>query len=121
MATAKKAPTDKLKKFFDSCPTQANFDLTADIAFTKKPKTMQKLYEKHYGYKPEPSLYHPVVIQWSIKGKGFGEFVFYRDGDKLYCQNEGMSKETILGIMYVLLDNCILTDPPSKKKKKDVV
>jgi hypothetical protein len=118
----KKKPADTLKRFFDSCPTQANFDLTSDIAFVNKPKTMQKLYEKRYGFKPESSLYSPVVIQWSIKGKGFGELVFYRDGDKLYCQNECMSKETILGIMYVLLDKCILTDPiPSKKKKKGVV
>jgi hypothetical protein len=115
---AKKKPTDALKRFFDSCPTRANFDLTSDIGFRKKPKAMQKLYEKQNGFKPEPSLYHPVVIQWSVKGKGFGELVFYRDGDKLYCQNECMSKETILGIMYVLLDKCILTDPVSPKKKK---
>jgi hypothetical protein len=112
---------DALKKFFDSCPTHANFDLTSDIAFTKKPKAMQKLYEKHYGYEPQPSLYHPVVIQWSVKGRGFGELAFYRDGDKLCCANEGMSKEFILGIMAMIVDKCVLTDPPREKKKKGVV
>jgi hypothetical protein len=118
MATKKKDPKDKLKRFFDSCPTSANFDLTSDVAFTKKPRAMQKLYEEHYGYEPQPSLYHPICIQWSIKGKGFGEFVFYRDGDKLICQNEGMSKETILGIMWLLVKRCTLTDPMPKKKNK---
>ena len=117
----KKNSGDALKKFFDNCPTQANFDLTADKAFIKKPKTMQKLYEKHYGYKPESSIYRPVAIQWSVKGTGFGELVFFRDGDKLYCANEGMGKEFILGIMAMIVNKCILTDPPTKKKKKGVL
>ena len=78
---------------------------------------MQKLYEKRYGFEPQPSLYNPVIIQWAVKGTGFGELAFYRDGDKLYCANEGMSKKFILGIMAMLVNKCILTDPPRKKKK----
>ena len=118
MAAKKSGSGLRLRKFFDSCPTTANFDLTSDVGFRKKPKTMEKLYEKRCGYKPQPSIYSPVVIQWSVKGKGFGEIVFYRDGDKLFCNNEGESKEFILGIMALLVDKCTLLDPVSDKKMK---
>jgi len=55
---------DALKKFFDSCPTHANFDLTSDIAFTKKPKAMQKLYKNIMGM--NPSL--PCTVPWLFNG-----------------------------------------------------
>ena len=35
------------------------------------------------------------LIQWGAKGVGFGEFAFVKEGDKVKCYTECMSKEFI--------------------------
>lgn len=44
------------------------------------------------------------VIRWGCKGVGFGEFAFAKKGDKVYCDNECMSREFVLAVFKAWLD-----------------
>jgi hypothetical protein len=115
-----KKTTVTLSQIFQRLKSNACFDLTTDIGCQKQPKTMAKLFKQQIGFVPKPHLFHPVVIKWSKKGVGFGELCFWQDGDKIYCDNEGMSKEFICEILLKILSKTILTMPPKpiRKKKK---
>jgi hypothetical protein len=106
-----------LIEIFKQFKTDANFDMTIDEAFAKKPKTMAEKYEKAYGFKPVPSIYHPVTVKWTAKGTGFGEFTFYSVDGKLHCQNEMMSKDFLKVMLCLIVDKATLDDPPVKNKK----
>lgn len=54
---------------------------------------------------------HDVHVQWTAKGIGFGEFYFYENDGKLYCDNEAMSKDFIKRMLCQMVDDCILSDP----------
>jgi hypothetical protein len=116
MKPSKKKPFD-LQKFFEKFKTDANFDMTIDENFRTKPKTMAKKYEKANGFKPVPSVYHPITIHWTAKGTGFGSFTFYSVDGELHCQNEMMSKEFIQIMLCLLVEKAILDDSEEKIKK----
>jgi hypothetical protein len=116
MKSKKKKPLD-LKKFFEKFKTDANFDMTIDESFAKKPKTMAKKYEKAYGFKPVPSLYHPVEVHWTAKGTGFGSFTFYSVDGVLHCQNEMMSKEFVQLMLCLLVEKAVFDDSEEEIKK----
>lgn len=112
-----------LQKLLNMFKTDARFDLSTDIGFRNKPKALAKLFKKQTGFMPKPQLFHPVVIKWSKKGVGFGELCFYQDGDKIYCDNEMMSKEFIFEVFMTILKKTILTEVQkprrvSKDRKK---
>ena len=50
------------------------------------------------------------IISWAEKGRGFGEYVFWKDGDKMIIDNECDSRESIKRVMCNLIDNCELAD-----------
>ena len=50
-----------------------------------------------------------IHLSFSIKGFGWGELLIYEKDEKLYCDNELMSKETIKKILNIMVDNCELT------------
>ena len=50
-----------------------------------------------------------VHLRFGVKGFGWGELYFYIRDDKLYCDNELMSKETIKKILNIMVDQCELT------------
>jgi len=50
---------------------------------------------------------------WSAKGRGFGNFYFYKN-DKdgyVWCGNEIMSREFIKDMLCKMVDNCVLDCP----------
>ena len=49
-----------------------------------------------------------IMFQWSLKGKGFGEFSFYSKNGKIYCDNECEDKEFIKMMLCKMVDDCIL-------------
>lgn len=52
-----------------------------------------------------------ATIDFSIKGLGFGQIVFYHaDDGTLCCANEHMDKTTLKMILGKLVDNCDLDD-----------
>lgn len=53
---------------------------------------------------------NPVYLRFGMKNFGFGELSFRVQGDKIYCENELMSKETIKKILNIMVDNCELMD-----------
>ncbi len=52
----------------------------------------------------------PVTFQWSAKGVGFGQFVFYMQDGVLHCDSELMSKQFIKETLCKMIDNCVLED-----------
>jgi hypothetical protein len=78
---------------------------------------MAKKYEKVYGYKPEPSIYNPIVVRWTMKGCGFGELTFYSIDGVLHCQNEMMPRNFIKRVLCFLVDKAILDDSEEDIKK----
>lgn len=54
-------------------------------------------------------LHHSFAVDWSLKGKGFGQLHFYIDNNKiLRCSNEMLPKDTIKRILNMMVDNCTL-------------
>ena len=51
-----------------------------------------------------------ICINWSEKGRGFGEYVFQMMDGELVCHNECDSKETIKRVLCTMVDQCILKD-----------
>ncbi len=51
-----------------------------------------------------------ITISWTVKGVGFGQFTFSQKDDKLFCSNEGMSREFIKRVLCDMVDNCELED-----------
>lgn len=53
------------------------------------------------------------TINWSEKGRGFGQYCFYHgDNRKLHISNECDGKNTIKRILNRMVDEAILDDEP---------
>jgi hypothetical protein len=50
------------------------------------------------------------IIYWSVKGRGFGEYAFYKAGDKLMCDNECDSKQAVKDVLCMLVDSVEFED-----------
>ena len=60
-----------------------------------------------------------IVINWSRKGWGFGQFHFYKnEKGQLMCSNECMSKESVKEILGMMVDLCELEDKRCEQCKK---
>lgn len=106
-----------LKEVFDSFPTRAFPCEFHNRDFEKKNSKVRKHFKKMYGVDPEPRLYFPILINWSEKGRGFGEYAIWAEGDKIYIDNECDSKETVKRIFCAMIDNAYLTDEPGRDTK----
>ena len=51
-----------------------------------------------------------VIIEWSEKGRGFGEYVFQIIDGKMVCHSEGDSKETVKRVLSNMVDQCEFID-----------
>lgn len=56
------------------------------------------------------SVLNDFTLAWTAKNKGFGQLFFYEKDGKIYCANEGVSKDFIKKIMTDLVDECMLED-----------
>ena len=52
----------------------------------------------------------PIVINWSLKGFGFGQVAFYEVNGELHCMNECMTKDRVKQILNMMVDQAILDD-----------
>ncbi len=55
-----------------------------------------------------------VIINWSEKGRGFGQYVFQIIDGKMICDNECDPKEAVKRILCTMVDQCEFTDPIKK-------
>jgi hypothetical protein len=93
---------------------QGNLTETSTRCFKWKnleTKTFLKKFEKEHGYIPTPRRFSIITINWSERGRGFGEYLFWQNGDKIYCNNEDDNKETIKRVLCQMVDQAILNDP----------
>lgn len=56
-----------------------------------------------------------VVIQWSEKGRGFGEYAFQLIDGKMVCHNECDSPEAVKRVLCMMVDQCEFSEPYDKK------
>lgn len=92
-------------KLFNSFNTYAHIvDCVNPQYDGDKPKKHKLYFGANYEDVPT------IVIKWSEKGRGFGEYVFqYKDG-QMYCHNECDSPETVKRILCTMVDQCIFDD-----------
>lgn len=55
-----------------------------------------------------------IVIQWSEKGRGFGEYVFQLVDDKMVCYNECDTPEAVKKVLCMMVDQCEFLEPYKK-------
>jgi hypothetical protein len=81
-----------------------------DRKFRTDPKDANIEYKKSWGFELKPDLYRPIEICWSEKGRGFGQYTFWQEDGKIYCQNECDSKASIKRVLCRMVDNAIFED-----------
>lgn len=102
----------KWKKFFDSFKTKVHlYDGSKPMYKGDKPKKQMLYNGCNYANKPI------VIFQWSEKGRGFGEYTFYEENGKLYCDNECDSKEQVMAVLLNFVNQAIFKDKIRKPKK----
>jgi hypothetical protein len=73
-------------------------------------KAFLKKFKKEYGYIPQSQIFSVISISWSEKGRGFGEYRFWQDGDKIYLDSEHDSKNAVKRILCTMVDQAILQE-----------
>jgi hypothetical protein len=108
---------NKLQRIFNSFPTNVTIcDGSKPMFKGDKPKKQKLFFGCNYEDQPT------VGISWSIKGRGFGEYVFYKENGKLKCKSEMDSREEVKRVLCTLVDQCEFTevhDPKERAPKYD--
>lgn len=118
MKNKKSSQTNKkrtLKDVFDSFPSRVWLDWH-DKEWEKDPEKAQSKFKEEWGDEFKPRLYFPISIQWSEKGRGFGEYTFWQEDGKIYCDNESDSRESVKKVLCQMVDQAILVDKEPKMK-----
>ena len=117
----KKKPKSKPKRknMFSGFGNRTTLDNSHDVGWrwarrTARREKLEK-QEKIYG-NPIPQLCHVVGIQWSEKGTGFGELVFFTKDGVLYCDNECRNRKDVRRIMRRLVDQAVFTEDLPRNK-----
>jgi hypothetical protein len=50
-----------------------------------------------------------IMFSWGIKGFGFGSTTFYYENEKLFCDNETLTKDQIKLLLCEFVDNAEFT------------
>jgi hypothetical protein len=104
----KQAKKSKLESIFDKFEDHVALSEWHQPAWVQPTKRFQEAYQKKYDAPYLPRYYHPVYIHWSEKGRGFGSYCFWRDDKgRIFCDNEGDSRETVKRILCRLVDKAI--------------
>ena len=112
-----KKKSDSLKRLLDSFPTHVSLPFHQACLFERAPrcfdwknletKAFLKKFKEKYGFVPRARIFSTIDISWSEKGRGFGEYSFWQDGEHIHCANEGDSKETVKRILCAMVDQAI--------------
>jgi len=101
-----------IEDFLDNCPTIVRICDGSKPAFEGDICEKQNIY---FGcnYNNIPT----VVIEWSEKGRGFGEYTFQIIDGKMVCNNECDSKETVKRILCKMVDQCTFLEELESNKE----
>jgi hypothetical protein len=98
-----------LEKVLDTMPDCICLDWHDEQAFTDS-KAYMKRMRKTNGLALKKRHFQPIVIQWSLKGVGFGEYVFFQRDGKIYCDNEAMSRDSVKKVLCLMVDQAIFPE-----------
>jgi hypothetical protein len=112
-----------LKDLFQSFPTRVTLGNSHDVGWRWKGARRKKLEaedKRLFGKILPPAEMHHVSIKWSEKGRGFGEYHFFKKDGVVYCSNECDSRETVKRILCTLVDQSVFTDEVYDKTGKQI-
>lgn len=95
---------NKLKQFFNNCSDSAYISYVRE-----NNKDSENEQEKECGI-TECDNDTCVVINWSLKGTGFGELTMYKKDGKWLIDTETMGKKAAKKILALLVDSMELYD-----------
>lgn len=98
-----------LRQLFNSFTTKV-WLREHDAGFLVRPEEMQKKFKKQWGRELKPQLYNPISIQWSEKGRGFGEYHFWELDGQIFCDNECDSREAVKRVLCQMVDQALFID-----------
>ena len=95
------------KKLFDGFETIVWLEDTSKPIYDGDVPKKQNLY---FGcnYEDIPT----IIIKWSEKGRGFGDYVFQLIDGKMVCHNECDSPESVKRVLCNMVDQCTFMDNP---------
>ncbi len=96
---------------FDKFPDAITLDWHDEMAFTDNKAYMKKM-RKTWGTALKKRGFQPIIIQWSVKGVGFGEYAFFQRDGKIYCDNETMSRESVKKVLCLMVDQAVFPEDP---------
>lgn len=96
----------KFEELMNKFPTHVSLDYH-DRSLEDPNSEISKHFQEMFGKVP---AYQGIIINWSEKGRGFGEYVFYQENGKIYCLNECDSKETVKRILCQMVDQAEFID-----------
>lgn len=98
----------------EAMPDKIDLTWHDEEAFTDSKSYMIKM-RASYGTKLKRRHFCPIIINWSVKGVGFGEYAFFQRDGKIYCDNETMSREAVKKVLCMMVDQAVFPeDTPSK-------
>lgn len=103
-----------LDNIFDAMPDRIDLSWHDEEAFTDNKSYMKKMRATH-GTKLKRRYFCPIIINWSVKGVGFGEYAFFQRDGKIYCDNEGMSRESVKKVLCMMVDQAIFPEDRPEK------
>lgn len=101
-----KAKKDIFDKFPDVISLAYWHDEGLEVDGPTKEAILARCKEE-FGAAPQPALYHPFIIEWSVKGVGFGEYAFWMKDGKIHCDNEAMSRESVKRVLCMMVDQAV--------------
>lgn len=89
-----------IDNFLDACPSYAHIIDCSKEEYGDKPEKQELYFGCNYEDVPT------VIIKWSEKGRGFGEYTFQYKNGKMICENECDSKESVKRVLCQMVDDC---------------
>jgi hypothetical protein len=107
-----------LKDVFNAMPDSVQLDTHHDMGwrFKSRRKKLEKQEIETYGAVHKPVMCMPVMLQWSEKGRGFGEYVFWQKDGIIYCRNECDSRDAVKRVLCRMVDQAVFEEDAGFKK-----
>lgn len=90
-----------------------------DSLWYKNPGKMNKLMKKYHGFECKQQWFHPICIQWSEKGRGFGEYLIWQKNGKIIVDSECDSKETVKKMICKMIDEAVFIDNCKSERERN--
>lgn len=103
-----------LQQILDKMPNNISLPWH-DIQAKNDPEAYIKEMQKTWGEAFNKASFSPILISWSVEGVGFGEYAFWQEDGKIYCDNECMSRESVKKVLCMMVDQAVFPEERPEK------